>query len=104
MNSLYTDFEPFELTYGDMILWNGNNHRHCSPSNISNHTHVSFDYRIISDQLGTGMGLTMILMVASSSILIYYMDAMSDNSHWIMNLDKTDMLELNCTIAKSQAV
>lgn len=41
------DFKPFDLNYGEMMQWNGNGHRHCSPRNISNHTRVSFDFRVI---------------------------------------------------------
>jgi len=53
-NSLYVegdalrgDFEPFDLKYGEMTMWNGNSCRHCSPRNISNQTRVSFDFRVI---------------------------------------------------------
>ena len=53
-NSLYVegdamrgDFEPFQLEYGEMMLWNGNSCRHCSPRNISNETRISFDFRVI---------------------------------------------------------
>lgn len=42
------DFEPFELKYGEMMLWNGNSCRHCSPRNISNQTRISFDFRVIA--------------------------------------------------------
>ena len=41
------DFEPMELSYGEMMLWNGNSCRHCSPRNISNQTRISFDFRVI---------------------------------------------------------
>jgi len=54
-NSLYVegdvqrgDFEPFELSYGEMMMWNGNTFRHCSPRNISNQTRISFDFRVIA--------------------------------------------------------
>lgn len=54
-NSLYVegdtmrgDFEPFELSYGEMMMWNGNSCRHCSPRNISNQTRISFDFRVIA--------------------------------------------------------
>ena len=41
------DFEAFDLEYGEMMLWNGNSCRHCSPRNISNQTRISFDFRVI---------------------------------------------------------
>lgn len=41
------DFEPFSIRYGEMMVWNGNDHRHCSPRNISDKTRVSFDFRVI---------------------------------------------------------
>ncbi|KAL7539882.1 hypothetical protein ACHAXR_009689 [Thalassiosira sp. AJA248-18] len=54
-NSLYVegdamrgDFEPFELSYGEMMMWNGNSCRHCSPRNISDQTRISFDFRVIA--------------------------------------------------------
>ena len=54
-NSLYVegdtmrgDFAPFELRYGEMMMWNGNTCRHCSPRNISNQTRISFDFRVIA--------------------------------------------------------
>ena len=53
-NSLYVegdamrgDFEPFELKYGEIMLWNGNSCRHCSPRNISSRTRISFDFRVM---------------------------------------------------------
>jgi len=53
-NSLYVegeanrgDFKPFELSYGEMMVWNGNSCRHCSPRNISEETRISFDFRVI---------------------------------------------------------
>mmetsp|Transcript_33164 Transcript_33164/g.80216 ORF Transcript_33164/g.80216 Transcript_33164/m.80216 type:complete len:308 (+) Transcript_33164:150-1073(+) len=42
------DFKPFELRYGEIMMWNGNTCRHCSPRNISNQTRISFDFRVIA--------------------------------------------------------
>lgn len=41
------DFKPFVLDYGELMQWNGNSCRHCSPRNISNQTRISFDFRVI---------------------------------------------------------
>jgi hypothetical protein len=45
--ALRGDYEPFHLQYGEMMMWKGNDCRHCSPRNISNQTRISFDFRVI---------------------------------------------------------
>jgi hypothetical protein len=47
-DTLRGDFEPFELNYGEIMTWNGNSCRHCSPRNASNQTRISFDFRVIA--------------------------------------------------------
>lgn len=41
------DFQAMTLQYGQIMLWNGHQCRHCSPRNISNQTRISFDFRVI---------------------------------------------------------
>ena len=41
------DFRPFELDYGAMVQWRGNQNRHFSHRNTTEHTRASFDFRII---------------------------------------------------------
>jgi len=79
-NSLYVegapnrgDFEPFDLAYGEMMQWSGNNHRHCSPRNISNSTRVSFDFRVIP---GSVWQQTDTNPYSSFQLGSYYMDAL----------------------------
>lgn len=44
----FGDFKAFELSFGDLVLWNGNTCIHGNKVNKTEITRVSFDFRILS--------------------------------------------------------
>lgn len=42
------DYAPLIMSYGDLIMWNGNKLRHGNKINTSNETRVSFDFNLTS--------------------------------------------------------